>query len=78
MMRYGACHFTASRPSFREVGVDAAIALHVVKHDGVPQDPSRRMPRMALVVGTRLGSYDITAPIGAGGMGEVYRAKDAS
>jgi serine/threonine protein kinase len=26
--------------------------------------------------GTRLGSYEITAPIGAGGMGEVYRAHD--
>ncbi len=26
--------------------------------------------------GTRLGSYEISAPIGAGGMGEVYRARD--
>jgi serine/threonine protein kinase len=31
---------------------------------------------MSLVAGTRLGPYEIVAPLGAGGIGEVYRARD--
>ena len=33
---------------------------------------------MALATGSRLGVYEVVAPIGEGGMGEVYHATDTS
>ena len=31
---------------------------------------------MSLATGVKVGSYEIIAPLGAGGMGEIYRARD--
>ena len=38
---------------------------------------SRTLLQMPLSAGSRIGHYEIVAPLGAGAMGEVYRARDS-
>src|SRR6516164_689776 len=45
---------------------------------GIYNGPALGSRLMALVAGARLGAYEILAPLGAGGMGEVYRAHDST
>ena len=44
----------------------------------LPAVPPIILSSLALTPGTRLGIYEVTAPIGEGGMGQVYRATDTT
>ena len=56
------------------------LAARALASDEPAQGPASRAAgrdrSTALAAGMRLGPYDVVAPVGAGGMGEVYKARD--
>jgi TolB-like protein/tetratricopeptide (TPR) repeat protein len=62
-----------AEPSLRRE-VESLIAAHEQTQSSFLAQPAT--PAKELVIGSRLGPYEILARIGAGGMGDVYRASD--
>jgi serine/threonine protein kinase/Tol biopolymer transport system component len=62
-------HAPAAQAFLEEPALDVAAQL-------VSATTSSESTHRTLVVGARLGAFEIIAPLGAGGMGEVFRARD--
>jgi eukaryotic-like serine/threonine-protein kinase len=56
--------------------LDESAADDFLEQPALDPDATRFQPATSSLIGTRLSAYEITARIGAGGMGDVYRARD--
>jgi eukaryotic-like serine/threonine-protein kinase len=56
--------------------LDESAADDFLEQPALDPEATRFQPTTSSLIGTRLSEYEITARIGAGGMGDVYRARD--
>jgi serine/threonine protein kinase len=63
--------------TFRRSSATSSVRMHRnTFRSGSRSDKLSSITHMLLSAGDKLGPYEILVPIGAGGMGEVYRARD--
>src|SRR5262249_60092793 len=64
------------RPVARLLRDAAGDSVEDVGYDQALMSTEANPHAMSIAVGSQLGPYEVLAPIGAGGMGVVYRARD--